>query len=464
MIAKKIINIRILERIAKADLNDKLGKLIERYKAGAITEKEMEKELAEIFGKENQIKQYNDVFREIMRQARIAWTPAKEITPIQQEALTETLYQRTQNLLNLSDYKKRGTKYVQVRAVLDSRTTEHCKQMNGRIFAVQELGKSANSQVKLVPEESEWEQNNYFKGVATSEMFPALPPYHYNCRTRIVPYPYGEQYENFDKMQAEEALYPTILQDKFMNYELENKHYTEIRKLVERSEWEEKGLRSHFLKHNQEFGYKYETEQAYNQGAHHLLTDKKAGQALIYSLKNNNLCFMVWEEDIDSKSGSNYVVIVDLINQKILTYHKKRKKQIEDELSGENTIKAMVLQEPVKKKETETKMKTDKEIIPEEELKALIEEGAIGFYGILIDYIKKEYYVSLFEVYDAIDYRDEVIQQAYERGFLSEEQMREVKRIDDYILQHKVPIELAKFKEWLKEHQMKQRAEGGGEK
>jgi len=82
----------------------------------------------------------------------------------------------------------------------------------------------------------------------------------------------------------------------------------------------------------------------------------------------------------------------------------------------------------------------------------------------LIDYIKKEYYVSLFEVYDAIDYRDEVIQQAYERGFLSEEQMREVKRIDDYILQHKVPIELAKFKEWLKEHQMKQRAEGGGEK
>ena len=92
------------------------------------------------------------------------------------------------------------------------------------------------------------------------------------------------------------------------------------------------------------------------------------------------------------------------------------------------------------------------EIVPDEELKALIEEVAIGFYGILIDYIKKEYDACIFEVDDAIDYRDEVIQQAYERGFLSDEQIREVKEIDDYILQHKMPEAVREFKEWLKTH------------
>ena len=97
-------------------------------------------------------------------------------------------------------------------------------------------------------------------------------------------------------------------------------------------------------------------------------------------------------------------------------------------------------------------MDTEKEIIPDEELKALIEEVAIGFYGILFDYVTEEYDASLFEVYDAIDYRDEVIQQAYERGFLSDEQIREVKEIDDYILQHKMPEAVREFKEWLKTH------------
>jgi hypothetical protein len=269
-----------------------------------------------------------------------------------------------------------------------------------------------------------------------------------------VPYLYGEQYENFDKMKAEEALYPTVLQDKFMNYEVEKKHYTEIRRLAERSEWKEGGLGKHFQKHGNEFEYRYGTEQAYKQAALELLQDEEAGQALIYSLKNNNLCLLVWKEDIDSKSGSNYVVIVDLMNQKILTFHKKRNEQIKNELSGKNTIKVMVLQEPVKKSKKGKKMETDKEIIPEKELKALIEEVAIGFYEILIDYIKKEYDACIFEVDDAIDYRDEVIQQAYERGLLSEEQIREVKKIDDYILGHRVPEELREFKEWLKGHQI----------
>lgn len=268
-----------------------------------------------------------------------------------------------------------------------------------------------------------------------------------------MPYLYGEQYENFDKMKADDALYPTILEDKFMNYEVKKKHYAEIRRLAERSEWKRGELTRHYKEHNKHFGDRYETEQAYNRAAWELLEDEEAGQALIYSLKNNNLCLLVWKEDIDSKSGSNYIVIVDLMNQKILTYHKKLNKQIKNELSGKKTIKAMVLQEPVKKSKKEIKMETDKDIIPEDELKAILEELAIGFYGILFDYVKKEYSASVFEVYDAIDYR-EVIQQAYERGLLSEEQIKEVKKIDDYILGHRVPEELGEFKEWLKGHQV----------
>ena len=269
-----------------------------------------------------------------------------------------------------------------------------------------------------------------------------------------MPYLYGEQYENFDKMKAGDALYPTILQDKFMNYEVEKKHYAEIRRLAERSEWKRRELTRHYKEHNKHFGNRYETEQAYNIAARELLKDEEAGQALIYSLKNNNLCLLVWKEDIDSKKGSCFTGIIDLIEQKLLTYHKKEASQIEKELKGEKTIKVLIMKEGARIKKGEIKRMKDK-IIAKQDLIPIIEDiDAIGFYGMLPRHIRGEYDASLFEVDDAIDCRDTFIQQAYENNLLNDEQIKEVKKIDDYILRHRVPVELGEFKEWLKAHQL----------
>ena len=57
----------------------------------------------------------------------------------------------------------------------------------------------------------------------------------------------------------------------------------------------------------------------------------------------SNLGLLVWKEDIDSKKGSCFTNIIDLIEQKILTYHKKEAKQIEKELKGEKTIKVLIM-------------------------------------------------------------------------------------------------------------------------
>ena len=82
--------------------------------------------------------------------------------------------------------------------------------MHGRIFELP----TPNSQLstlnsQLVLPSSFWTDNHHFSQTPTAQMRPFLPPYHYNCRTRVVPYvepadPYDaalDRYHNLAKLR-----------------------------------------------------------------------------------------------------------------------------------------------------------------------------------------------------------------------------------------------------------------------
>lgn len=96
----------------------------------------------------------------------------------------------------VSGYQRAEIEYVEVRAVIDHRTTEICNHMHGRRIAV---GKLVEMKNKLLDAESPdqvkdvapWPNLDDVAGVSTDQLpeSASMPPYHFNCRTRIVAAP-----------------------------------------------------------------------------------------------------------------------------------------------------------------------------------------------------------------------------------------------------------------------------------
>ena len=67
------------------------------------------------------------------------------------------------------------------------------------------------------------------------------------------------------------------------------------------------------------------------------------------------------------KKWIRFTGIIDLIEQKVLTYHKKEASQIEKELKGEKTIKVLIMKEGVRIKKGEIKRMKDKIIAKQDQ-------------------------------------------------------------------------------------------------
>ncbi len=236
MSLKSPVQIHILSQIAKSDGVDQLGKLLRELEAGKINGRQFKSGLNRIFP--GGMRRNDPAFAETLRLARIAHRSHKPQNPHQQQTLDDTIYQRALNLTHLADYQDRGTQFVQVRAILDDKTTPQCVQMNGRIFAVSDLASNVPNQVRVVRDESYWENADYFTGVPTADIAADLPPYHYNCRTRVVPYVYSNEYQNFAKVHPDSKIYPYVLRDKIMNYDLDSSHLDALRHYALASRWQ----------------------------------------------------------------------------------------------------------------------------------------------------------------------------------------------------------------------------------
>lgn len=333
---KQLLRLRLATKIAKSARNDTLFKLIMDILnsnsplapggGGDGGEGEYSSRLADIFS-DYPITQYSEVYASVLATIRRIYTPAKILPPHQQQSLAETVYQRSLNLFHLAEYAARGTRYVQVSAIMDSRTTPQCRQMNGRIFALPTLSREASNQHELVKSDDYWANAAYFRGVPTPDIVPSLPPYHYNCRTRIVPYIRPE-----DPFRA--------LRDDLENYTLTPDSLPPVRTLTSSLPWNSNSLSQHYEKHLLNFS----SARDYDVAARKLLSSPKASIALLTAVSDNHMLVLAWQSVLDSKSQAYFLSVFDLTTQRILTFHKKRYSQILRQLQTDSANKIIFLQ------------------------------------------------------------------------------------------------------------------------
>ncbi|HEX2868795.1 MAG TPA: hypothetical protein VHO03_17270 [Ignavibacteriales bacterium] len=133
------------------------------------------------------------------------------------EGLSDHITTRAREFGRVDAYDRAGIKYAKIVAVMDARTSEICKHMNGRVFPVSHLRDirdklmAANS-----PEEakdvSPWlktaQITEQVAGKSTKDLLSgdltktlASPPYHFKCRTITVGAT-QEEYDNQDKKDS----------------------------------------------------------------------------------------------------------------------------------------------------------------------------------------------------------------------------------------------------------------------
>lgn len=153
--------------------------------------------------------------------------------------------------------------------------------MHGRIFQLDSASGRLDSQESLVHSASFWQANQNFAQAPTPDMEPWLPPYHYNCRTRVVPYlepsePYDaalDRYNNLLKLR-EQDVSALVSKAKDLEFATNAK------------------LFKHVSNHKEELGIS--TQKQYMSLVSELLSNplKQAGLAL--SKRDNSLNLYVW--------------------------------------------------------------------------------------------------------------------------------------------------------------------------
>ena len=106
------------------------------------------------------------------------------------EGVSDHIISQMQNISRINEGAKNGVEYYKVVARIDGRTSECCRSMNGRIIPASHL--EAQSQAiqnaKNIAQKKAaaiW-RNGAFYGKILPKDF-GLPPYHFRCRTEVVP-------------------------------------------------------------------------------------------------------------------------------------------------------------------------------------------------------------------------------------------------------------------------------------
>lgn len=238
-------------------------------------------------------------------------------------ALADTAWSRAQTMHNMDEYAKRGTRYVQVVAYLDENTTEICRQMHGRVIAIGE----ANQGNELVPDAKEQKAAGYYKGMSTSDIPKDLPPYHYNCRTRVVPYEMPDDDVGMIKHQV-------------LNHEPVSRDLAVFARMRSfEADWGKGKLTDHATKHSTNM--KIHVDE-YARRAQHIIGTCET--MMIGVGKSGNLLGYFFD--------GNIMAVVDISNNRILTCHRVTAEKFVKALYN-NTIRFTVVDaDKIRKGET----------------------------------------------------------------------------------------------------------------
>lgn len=104
------------------------------------------------------------------------------------QGYANNLVTRSREMGALGGYERAGITHVEIRAVMDRRTTEICRHLHGRIIPVAPLYDQRDALLEATDPDQVREIAPFFKsgetqGKATADMSIGMPPYHFNCRT-----------------------------------------------------------------------------------------------------------------------------------------------------------------------------------------------------------------------------------------------------------------------------------------
>ncbi|WP_188347256.1 structural protein [Campylobacter fetus] len=106
------------------------------------------------------------------------------------EGVSDHIISQMQNIARVNQASKYGVTHYKVVARIDSRTSDICRSMNGRIIPASHIERQSNNiqNAKSISEKKSaaiW-RNEPFLGKMLPSNF-GLPPYHFRCRTELVP-------------------------------------------------------------------------------------------------------------------------------------------------------------------------------------------------------------------------------------------------------------------------------------
>jgi hypothetical protein len=109
-----------------------------------------------------------------------------------------TLVRQVKNIAGASRFIDQGVAFVRVSAKIDAHTTRICESLNGRIIPISHIRRQLNKLLGATSVKEKIQASNLGRSdIAIYGALPddiGIPPYHFNCRTRILPY-YEDIYE-----------------------------------------------------------------------------------------------------------------------------------------------------------------------------------------------------------------------------------------------------------------------------
>ena len=126
------------------------------------------------------------------------------------EGVSDHIISQNQNISTVNQARKYGVKYYKVVAVMDSRTSAICRSMNGRLIPAEHIERQCDNIMTAKDLASKkaaatWAKAPYNGRSDKMDSNFGMPPYHFKCRTEIVP-AWVDEYENDGvTMRASEA-------------------------------------------------------------------------------------------------------------------------------------------------------------------------------------------------------------------------------------------------------------------
>ena len=127
------------------------------------------------------------------------------------EGVSDHIISQSQNIARVNQARKYDAPFYKVVAIMDSKTSDICRSMNGRVIPAEHLERQANAitaakSMAAKKAAATWRNEPYLGRSDKMDANFGLPPYHFRCRTEIVPVWVDEYEKDGVKMKATQAL------------------------------------------------------------------------------------------------------------------------------------------------------------------------------------------------------------------------------------------------------------------